>query len=118
MNVKRLLALVLPLLCFGIAAFAQDKTVTGKVTDSKDGSPVVAASVLVKGTKIGTSTGADGSFTLKVPASATTLVISSIGFGNKEVAIGSGAITVSLEATNNNLNEVVVIGYGTARKKM
>jgi TonB-dependent starch-binding outer membrane protein SusC len=117
MNVKRLLALVLPLLCFSIATFAQDKTVTGKVTDSKDGSPVVAASVLVKGTKIGTSTNADGSFTLKVPASATTLFISSVGFGTQEVAIGNTPLSISLQATNNNLNEVVVIGYGTARKK-
>lgn len=108
---------MLPLLCFSIATFAQDKTVTGKVTDSKDGSPVVAASVLVKGTKIGTSTNADGSFTLKVPASATTLFISSVGFGTQEVAIGNTPLSISLQATNNNLNEVVVIGYGTARKK-
>ena len=72
MNVKRLLALVLPLLCFSIATFAQEKTVTGKVTDLKTGSPIAGASVLVKGTKLGTSTTTDGSFTLKTPSTAKT----------------------------------------------
>ncbi len=117
MNVKRLLALVLPLLCFSIATFAQEKTVTGKVTDLKTGSPIAGASVLVKGTKLGTSTTTDGSFTLKTPSTAKTLVISSIGYANKEVAIGSGSVNVMLEEVSSNLNEVVVIGYGTARKK-
>lgn len=98
-------------------AFAQDKTVSGKVTDAKDGSAVAGASVTVKGTKVGTQTNANGEFTLSVPSSATTLVITSVGFGTKEAPIGAGAINVALATATNDLNEVVVVGYTTARKK-
>ncbi|CAN5538451.1 TonB-dependent receptor [soil metagenome] len=97
--------------------FAQNKTVSGKVTDAKDGSAVAGASVTVKGTKLGTQTNAAGEFTLSAPASATTLVISSVGFGTKEAAIIEGSVDVSLAAAANDLNEVVVVGYGTARKR-
>ncbi|MBC7873071.1 MAG: SusC/RagA family TonB-linked outer membrane protein, partial [Ferruginibacter sp.] len=98
---------------------AQDKTISGKVTDSKDGSPVSGASVQLKGTKTGTSTRADGTFSLSVPASATTLVISSIGFDNQEISIaGQSSVEVSFVANaGSNLNEVVVTGYGSSRKK-
>jgi TonB-dependent starch-binding outer membrane protein SusC len=118
MNLKRLfMAFVLPL-AFMAFANAQDRVVTGKVTDSKDGTPVMGVSVMVKGTNKGTQTTSDGSFRLSVPSGATTLVISSIGYTNQEVAIGSGTVNVSLVAgAGNNLNEVVVIGYGTQRKK-
>ncbi len=103
---------------FVISSQAQNKTISGTVKDSKDGSALVGASVVVKGSKTGTQTGADGSFKLSVPSSATTLVISSVGFGNQEVNIsGKSSVEVSLTATNDQLNEVVVIGYGTARKK-
>ena len=98
--------------------FSQTKTITGKITDSKDGSPVVGATVQPKGTKNGTSTGADGSFSLTVGANVTTLVVTSVGFDRQEISIaGSTTANVSLVASNANLNEVVVIGYGTARKK-
>lgn len=98
--------------------FAQNKTVSGKVTDEKDGSAISGASITVKGTKLGTQTDAAGTFTLSVPASATILTISSVGFGQKEMAIGDGGtINISLVAAANNLNEIVVIGYGSVRKK-
>lgn len=97
---------------------AQTKTISGKVTDSKDGSPMVGASVTVKGSKTGTQTGSDGTFKIGVPASATTLVISSVGFGSQEVSIrNQTSINVSLKATNEQLGEVVVIGYGTRKVK-
>ncbi|MBY0482217.1 MAG: SusC/RagA family TonB-linked outer membrane protein, partial [Chitinophagaceae bacterium] len=118
MNIKRLLlVLVTAMLAFAMPAIAQDKVVTGKVTDSKDGSALAGASVLVKGTKIGVSTDASGSFSLKVPASATTLVITSVSHVTKEVGIVSGTILIQLEQANTALSEVVVIGYGSARKK-
>ena len=100
-------------------AFSQDKTVSGKVTDSKDGSPIAGASVLVKGSTGGTNTNAEGSFSLTVPNSATTLIISAVGYTEQEVGITEGAMNVSLAAggTGTNLNEVVVVGYGTARRK-
>jgi TonB-dependent starch-binding outer membrane protein SusC len=121
MTLKRLLAgIILPLCCvlFTQTSYAQDKVVTGKVTDSKDGSPVSGASVQPKGSKKGTSTGIDGSFSISVPADVNTLVISSVGFGRQEIDIaGKSSVDVSLVATGANLNEVVVVGYGTAKKK-
>lgn len=103
---------------FVLISQAQNKTITGKVTDSKDGSAMVGASVVAKGSKLGTQTGADGTFKLSVPSSATTLVISSVGFVSQEVNIqNQSTVGVSLVATNDQLNEVVVIGYVTARKK-
>jgi TonB-dependent starch-binding outer membrane protein SusC len=101
--------------CVALAT-AQTKTVTGKVTDSK-GEGVPSATVSVKGTKVSTTTGADGSFSLNAPTSAKTLVISSVGFTSKEVSITDGAIAVTLETQNAALNEVVVIGYGTRKVK-
>jgi TonB-linked SusC/RagA family outer membrane protein len=120
MNVKILLrAIVLSTLFLFLItqSFAQDKTVSGKVVDSKDNTPVVGASVTAKGTNAGTSTGQDGSFTLVVPASATTLVISSIGFATQEATIRTGSMAISLVQGGNNLNEVVVTGYGTQRRR-
>jgi iron complex outermembrane receptor protein len=116
MNLKRLLFGLLAV-CFVITANAQDKTVTGKVTDAKDGSALQGATVQVKGTKNITQTGLDGVFKIKVPAGSNTLVISYSGFASQDVAVANGMLSVSLTATNNNLNEVVVVGYGTARKK-
>ncbi|MBC7826111.1 MAG: SusC/RagA family TonB-linked outer membrane protein [Chitinophagaceae bacterium] len=111
--------LVLPVvLLISQLAFSQNKTVTGKVTDSKDGSPIAGASVLIKGSTGGTNTNAEGSFSMNVPASATALIISAVGYSDQEVAITSdGAVSVALAATGGNLNEVVVVGYGTVRRK-
>lgn len=103
---------------FAISSQAQNKTITGKVTDSKDGSAMVGASVVAKGTKVATQTGSDGSFRLSVPTSTTTLVVSSVGFGSMDVNIsGQSSVDVALKSTNEQLGEVVVIGYGTARKR-
>ena len=90
--------------------------VTGKVTDSKDGTPVQGVTVAVKGTQVGTQTGADGSYRLTAPAGAT-LVFSSVGFTTQEVAAGSNSVDIQFESIGQQLNEVVVVGYGTARKK-
>jgi iron complex outermembrane receptor protein len=97
---------------------AQDRVVTGKVTDSKDGSPVIGATVQAKGTRTGTSTKNDGTFSISIASSVTTLVISSVGFATQEISItGKNSVDVSFVATGTNLNEVVVTGYGTARRK-
>lgn len=98
-------------------SWAQNKTVSGKVSDDK-GNPVAGASVLVKGSKSGTSTDASGSFTISVPASATTLVISYVGFTSQDVNISTSSnVTVSLQPESTSLNDVVVIGYSSVRKK-
>ncbi len=116
MTIKKLLyALVLPLLLFATQAIAQDKTVTGKVLDSA-GAPVVNASISPKGTRTGTQTGADGSFSIKVPSTVSTLIISSVGFASQEVGVGNGNVSVNLKASAGSLSEVVVVAYGTRRK--
>ena len=106
---------ILSLFVFCNVSLAQTKEVSGKVTDAK-GDPVPSATVTVKGTKTSTATSADGSFKISVPSGSRTLVISSVGFDTKEVAI-SDNMSVTLEAKNDALNEVVVIGYGTRRVK-
>jgi len=118
MNLKTLAKgmLYLFLALFSTAAFAQTKVITGKVTDSKDGSPVAGASVVVKGTQYGTQTGADGTFKLNAPADSKTLVISSLNFVTQEIAITGSPINISLVPSADQLGDVVVIGYGTARK--
>ncbi|GGH80708.1 SusC/RagA family TonB-linked outer membrane protein [Filimonas zeae] len=98
-------------------ALAQDKVVTGKITDAKDGSPIADVSVLVKGSTVGTRTKADGTFSLRVPAGKDSLELISINYTTLTVAVGEGTISAALEQSNAALGEVVVIGYGTARKK-
>jgi TonB-linked SusC/RagA family outer membrane protein len=121
MTIQRLLTKLVSftLLCvlFTQTAFSQTKSITGKILDDK-GAPVQGATVTVKGSKQGASTGADGSFSITVPSAATTLVISSVGFANQEVSITSSTtVSVSLVPTQASLNEVVVIGYGSVKRK-
>jgi TonB-linked SusC/RagA family outer membrane protein len=96
---------------------AQSKTIAGKVIGS-DGTSLPGVTVLVKGGSQGTATGADGNYSLAVPASATTLVYSFVGFTSKEVAIGTqSTINVTLVASTSDLDEVVVVGYGTQSRR-
>lgn len=97
--------------------FAQDRVITGTVTDTK-GSGVPGVSVTPKGSTIGTQTNSDGSYRITVGPSISVLVFSSIGFNSQEVSIGgSNTVDVTMEINNTSLGEVVVTGYGTARKK-
>ena len=99
-----------------VSVFAQTRQLTGRVTDQK-GVPVANASVIVKGTKIGANTTDDGSFKLAVPATAKVLVVKSINFEEAQVTIGNNTnFTIKLEATSSELDEVVVVGYGTTKK--
>lgn len=120
MNLKQLLYLgFFTLICFVVQpALAQNKVITGKITDSKDKSALIGVSIIVKGSNTGTNTDASGSFRINAPASATTLVVSYIGYTSQEVAIpASGVVNLTLVSTTNSLNEVVVVGYGTQRIK-
>lgn len=107
-----LIAFVAPTL-----TFAQTRTVSGKVFDTKDGTPLAEATVSVVGKTISAKTGADGMFTISVPADARQLKISYVGFADKTVSISAGANNISMESTSQNLSEIVVTGYGTARRK-
>jgi iron complex outermembrane receptor protein len=117
MNIKKTLVVLL-FAIIGISVSAQDRTVTGKVTDAKDGAPLVAASVAVKGTNKGTTTAADGTFSINVASNQTTLVVTFLNYATKEVQIaGKNSINVALSQSADQLSEVVVIGYGSVRKK-
>lgn len=101
----------------GQIAWSQ-KTITGNVTDSKDGNPLAGVSVLVKGASSGTVTNMDGNFTLTIPEKASTLIFSYLGYTSKEVAITGASANVVLEAgQTKSLDEVVVVGYGTKIKR-
>ncbi|MEG1660395.1 MAG: TonB-dependent receptor [Bacteroides sp.] len=97
---------------------AQTSKVTGVVTSEEDGSPVVGASVLVKGTSVGGITDIDGHFTLiGVPSSAKTLLVSFIGMKTEEVVIKAGLLKVVLKNDAQTLDEVVIqVAYGAAKK--
>lgn len=99
--------------------YAQEKTITGNVTDGATGEPIPGATIVVKGsTTIGTITQFNGSYSLDVPADATTLVYSFVGMLPEEIEIGDQTkINVSLLEDIMNLDEVIVIGYGVQRKE-
>ncbi len=112
----RLKLVVLVWLLAVASAMAQDLTVSGKVQES-NGATLPGVSVLVKGTTRGTQTDAEGNFKIVTPANAT-LVFSFVGMTTQEVAVGNRTtISVTLLNDNKQLAEVVVIGYGTQRKK-
>ncbi|WP_319504032.1 TonB-dependent receptor [Bacteroides graminisolvens] len=114
---KRKLMLLLTCLFVGIGLVtAQTQKVTGTVISEEDGLPVVGASILVKGTTVGTITDVDGQFTLSnIPSSAKVLQISYIGMQSQEVAI-KPTVKVVLKSDAEILDEVVVVAYGTAKK--
>jgi iron complex outermembrane receptor protein len=123
MNLKKLAK---GILCFCLAlfstmAFAQNKEVTGKVTDSKDGSPVAGISVLgvtTSGKKVGTATANDGSFKLSSADGISKITFSGVGFDKQELNVaGKSDVAVSMKGSNTALNEVTVVGYGTLKKR-
>ncbi|HXB08312.1 MAG TPA: SusC/RagA family TonB-linked outer membrane protein [Puia sp.] len=116
----RLLSSLAVLLALTVSSHlhAQTKNISGTVTDARDGTPLQGVSVLSKGASSGTTTAADGSFHLTVNGKTRILEFSAVGFGTQEVPIGNGPVRVRLEAgTAAALGEIVVIGYGTAKKK-
>jgi TonB-linked SusC/RagA family outer membrane protein len=114
---KIFLLSILTMIGFCGRLVAQDKLVTGKVTDSKDGSGLPGVNVSVKGTSKGTTTDATGAYKLNAPANGT-LVFSSVGFSSKNVAIGNKAeINLALDEDVSNLEEVVVTGLASSIKR-
>lgn len=118
----RLLRFVMAMLCvftsIGIASAQEPGTVSGTVTSASDGEPLIGASVLVKGTTIGTDTDIDGNFTVKAKK-GDVLQFRYVGYEPSEVKVGdSNVINVMLQENENNLDEVVVVGYGTQKRKL
>ncbi|QEC68658.1 DUF3520 domain-containing protein [Panacibacter ginsenosidivorans] len=113
---KRLVFLGIMLSIFCIA-FMPSKVITGVVTDEK-GNPIAGASVIIKGTKNGTATDSKGAFSITVPDEKSVLVISYVGYTDKEIKVKDKEnLTIKLEPSVQALQEVVVTGYGTQLKK-
>lgn len=105
----------LSLLTFSTLVFGQNTQIRGQITE-ENGEPIPGASVLVKGTTIGTSADIDGGYSISAPANST-LVFSFIGYEKQEVSIGNQTlINVSLVPSLSDLQEVVVVGYGTQKR--
>ncbi|MDR2622320.1 MAG: TonB-dependent receptor [Dysgonamonadaceae bacterium] len=96
---------------------AQQKTISGRVTEASTGESVIGASIAIKGTSVGTITDVDGNFTLGVPENAKTLVVSYLGFSTQELPIDKTSFDIALKEDVANLDEVVVIGYQTVKRK-
>ena len=113
-----LLCLVSFMLCFAMNAFSQgtQKTVSGKVT-STDGEALIGVTIQVEGTSVGTITNADGVFSLHVPSTAKTLLVSMIGFKEQKILIGTKThFNVLMQEDAIAIGEVVVVGYGVQKK--
>jgi len=95
---------------------AQSRSITGNVFSADDGQPVIGATVMVKGTTVGTITDTDGKFKISVPGNAKSLVVSYVGMKTIEVEAKNNQ-TIRLEADARQMDEVVVVGYGTQKKK-
>ncbi len=110
--------LIACLLLFSTITFAQQKTVTGKITGDKDKQPIFGATVSVKGTNTATQTNADGTYTITVPGSNSVLIVTFVGFETVEMPVGSkSALDISLKDRTTTLTDVVVTGYSSQAKK-
>ena len=114
----RKLLMLTTVLMYSICIMAQEKTVTGKVTDEKDNTPLSGVSVSVKGTKIGTTTGADGTFSLSVPETAKALHFTLVDYTEVEVLLaGKTNFALTMASASKALSEVVVVAYGNQKKE-
>ncbi|MGN6437027.1 MAG: SusC/RagA family TonB-linked outer membrane protein [Agriterribacter sp.] len=104
-------------LFFSIQSSAQTKTVTGKVINAQDSSPLSGSTITVKSTNIRTQSAANGTFTISnVPASATLLSVTHVGYFPAEVSITAEALVIAMEPTAISGDSIIVVGYGTQKK--
>ena len=111
--------ILIPLLFMlvSVVSMAQsEKTITGKVLSADDNMPLPGASVIATGTANGVSTDFDGNFSITVPNNTNNLSVSYIGYKTKNVVITSNTLTILLNVDTSQLDEVIVVGYGTQRK--
>ncbi len=118
LQLHKKLFLMLTLIFFYAFAQAQVRTISGTVTDSQTNESLPGASVLVKGTNQGISTDINGKFSLTVNSNTDILVVSFIGYESTEITVGSQSVlSIMLSPSKTNLEEVVVVGYGTSKVK-
>jgi TonB-linked SusC/RagA family outer membrane protein len=114
----RKLAYLLLALFLSFSSWAQERKISGKIINEDTKQPAVGATVTVKGTSQTTQSATDGSFTISVPDSGAIIVVSYVGLAPQEIKVGNQTfIAVSLRSATTDLNEVVVVGYTTERKK-
>lgn len=109
------LSLVLTLMLFVVGITMAQRTITGTVTDGTD--PLIGATILAKGTTVGTVTDFNGNYSLEVPKGATAIVISYTGFDQKEVELGAASVVDIILAEGVELSEIVVTGLGIKKEK-
>ena len=120
MNVKLLMRCCYAslLLACSYTSFAQEKRITGKVLDAQTQQPLQGVTINVKGTNTTVVSNSDGSFSIVAPSSTSTLVVSYVGFNAQEIKVGDQTSLNVVMATNNSpLDDIVVVGYGTQRKR-
>jgi TonB-linked SusC/RagA family outer membrane protein len=110
------LLLLFMLLGCSLLAFAQDKSVTGRVTDLKTGNPMGNVSVRVKNGTQTTRTDSSGLFTIQVPSTESILSFSHVGYSIYETKAGSGSLTIAMNSTESQMDDVIVVGYGTKKR--
>lgn len=116
--VRRGLLCLLALLSLSVTAFSQTRTVTGRVTNAADNQPLAGVTVTVKGSTTSTQTDAAGDYSITVPNNVRILVFSFVGHNEQDVLIGAtGATNVALTPSGKSLDNVVVVGYGTQKKR-
>lgn len=98
-------------------AWAQNRTISGTVTDASNGQPLPGVAVIVKGTTVGTATNYDGTYSLNLPAEGNTLTFRFVGYVTTDRPIAGNVVNVVLQLDNKQLAEVLVVAYGTADQK-
>src|ERR1051325_9681315 len=97
------------LLLLSFSVLAQERKITGRIIDRENREPIIGATISVKGTNVSTQSSRDGSFSITIPKSPTTLVISYVGMGTQDVPVTDQSnLSVVLESTSASMNEVVV----------
>ncbi|HXB96365.1 MAG TPA: carboxypeptidase-like regulatory domain-containing protein, partial [Puia sp.] len=116
--IRQRLSLFLFLLVCPAFLFAQERAISGKITDETSKLPVAGATVTIKGTKTSVASNGEGAFTIKAPSGPATLVISAIGYSVREVSVSptGGPVTISLATDSKQLSEVVVTALGIQRQ--
>ena len=116
--VRSVTLLIMIQFSIAVTAFCQNVTIKGTVTDAETGEGLPGVNIVIKGTAQGAITSVDGSYSIEVSSTGAILVYSFIGYKSQEIPVaGQSQINVVLEAETTQLDEIVVVGYGTARRK-
>ncbi len=118
-NLTFKIVMIFAIMAMAGSVSAQTRQVTGTVKDSA-GIPVIGAAVAVEGTSLGTSSNIDGSFSINVPSDNATLIVSFLGYQTQRVAVGGGKTVydIVLQEDTQNIDEIVVVGYGVQKKSV